>query len=246
MAHEPKNAAVVIGVGAREGLGAAVARRLGAEGLHVFVSGRTAVRIEACAAEVRTKGGGATAVAADATVPAEVEGLFGAVDASGLPLEVVVYNAGNARFGKLLEIDAQSFEDAWRIGCLGGFLVGQQAARRMIPRGSGSILFTGATASVRARAPFVAFAAAKFGLRAVAQAMARDLGPQGIHVAHFVIDGVIDGEQVNARMPDLKQRLGEDGMLAPDAIAAAYWDAHRQHRSAWVHEIDLRPWKETF
>jgi NAD(P)-dependent dehydrogenase (short-subunit alcohol dehydrogenase family) len=246
MASGAKSAALVVGVGARQGLGAAIARRLAAESLHVFVSGRTAGRIGECAAELRAGGGAASAIAADATVPAEVDRLFAAVDAAGLALEIVVYNAGNARFGKLLEIDAGAFEDAWRIGCLGGFLVGQQAARRMLARGRGSIFFTGATASVRARAPFVAFAAAKFALRAVAQAMARDLGPQGIHVAHFVIDGVIDGEQVNARMPDLKQRLGEDGMLSPDAIASAYWDTHRQHRSAWSHEIDLRPWKETF
>ena len=241
-----RNAALVIGVGPRQGLGAAVARRLGAEGLHVFVSGRTAARIEECAEEVRSNGGAATAIAADATLTGDVERVFAAIDASGLPLEIVVYNAGNARFGKLLEIDARAFEEAWRIGCLGGFLVGQQAARRMLARGGGSIFFTGATASVRARGPFVAFASAKFALRAVAQSMARDLSPQGIHVAHFVIDGVIDGEQANSRMPDLKQRLGEDGMLSPDAIAEAYWHTHRQHRSAWAHEIDLRPWKETF
>ena len=241
-----KAAAVVIGVGPRQGLGAAVARRLGAEGLHVVVSGRTAARIEECAAEVRAAGGASTAIAADAGRPADVERVFAAVDALGLPLEIVIYNVGNARFAKPLEIDAASFEDAWRIGCLGGFLAGQHAAKRMLPRGGGSIFFTGATASIRARPMYIAFASAKFGLRAVAQAMARDLGPQGIHVAHFLIDGVIDGDQANSRMPDLKQRLGEDGMLAPDAIAAAYWDTHRQHRSAWSHEIDLRPWKETF
>ncbi|HVR28565.1 MAG TPA: SDR family NAD(P)-dependent oxidoreductase [Thermoanaerobaculia bacterium] len=246
MASTPTHAAVVLGVGARAGLGAAAARRLGAEGLHVFVSGRTASRIEACAEEMRRGGGRATAIAGDATLPGDVERLFAAVDDAGLPLEIVVYNAGNARFGTLLEIDAQAFEETWRIGCLGGFLAGQEAARRMIAQGRGSIFFTGATASLRARPPFVAFASAKFGLRAVAQAMARDLGPQGIHVAHFIIDGVIDGEQVNQRMPDLKQRLGEDGMLLPDAIAAAYWDVHRQQRSAWSHEIDLRPWKEGF
>ncbi len=178
--------------------------------------------------------------------PSDVERLFGAVDAEGLPLEIVVYNASSTRFGKLLEIDAGAFEEAWRMCCLGGFLVGQQAARRMAARGGGSIFFTGATASLRARAPYLAFASGKFALRAVAQAMARDLGPQGIHVAHFIIDGAVDGEQAHSRMPDLKQRLGEDGMLSPDAIAEVYWSTHRQHRSAWAHEIDLRPWKETF
>jgi NAD(P)-dependent dehydrogenase (short-subunit alcohol dehydrogenase family) len=246
MAGSARTAAVVIGVGPHQGLGAAVARRLAAEGLHVFVSGRTAARVERCAAEVRAAGGAATAVAADVTLPGDVERVFAAVDGAGLPLEIVVYNAGNASFGKLVEIDAGSFEQAWRVGCLGGFLVSQQAARRMLPRGAGSIFFTGATASLRAGASFAAFASSKFALRAVAQSLARDLGPQGIHVAHFVIDGTIDGEQVNSRMPDLKQRLGEDGMLSPDAIAEVYWGTHRQHRSAWAHEVDLRPWKEKF
>ena len=157
-----------------------------------------------------------------------------------------MYNAGNAHFGKLLEVDFEAFEKTWRVGCLGGFLVGQEAARRMLERGEGSILVTGATASLKARPPFMAFAAAKFGLRAVAQGMARELGPEGIHVAHFIIDGVIDGDQVNTKVPDLRDRLGEGGMLSPEAIADVYWHVHRQHKSAWTHEVDLRPFKETF
>lgn len=238
--------AVVVGVGARRGLGSAVARRLGSEGLEVLVAGRTQARLEACADEIRSAGGAAAAIVADTTSPEAVAALFAEVDRRGKPLEVAVFNAGNARWGKLLELDAAALEETWRVSCLGGFLVGQEAARRMLAQGRGTILLTGATASRKARPPFLAFASAKFGLRAIAQAMARELGPQGVHVAHFVIDGVIDGDQVNARMPDLRERLGPDGMLDPEAIAEVYWATHRQPRSAWSHEIDLRPFKETF
>ena len=138
------------------------------------------------------------------------------------------------------------FEDVWRLVCFGGFLVGREAARRMVPRGTGSILFTGATASVRARPPFTAFASAKAALRAVAHGMAREFGPQGIHVAHVVIDGGIDGDQLNQRFPAFKEQRGDDGMLNPDAIAEAFWALHSQDRTAWTLELDLRPYKETF
>ena len=138
------------------------------------------------------------------------------------------------------------FEDLWRICCFGGFLVGRESARRMLPQGSGSVLFTGATASIRARPPFTAFASAKSALRSVAQGMAREFGPQGIHVAHVIIDGVIDGDQVNGRFPALKEQKGEEGMLNIEAIADAFWMLHTQHPSTWSQEIDLRPSKEAF
>ena len=131
-------------------------------------------------------------------------------------------------------------------GGMGGFLTGREAARRMIPAGGGTLIFTGATASIRARPPFTAFASAKAALRAVAQGMAREFGAQGLHVAHSIIDGVIDGEIVNTRFPQIKESLGEDGMLSPDAIADAYWSLHTQDRTAWTHELDLRPYKEQF
>lgn len=246
MTAASRGVGVVVGLGPREGLGAALARRFAGEGLHVFLSARSGERIEERAQEIREAGGEATAVAGDASDADDVRRLFAAVEESGGSLEIVVFNVGNARWGKLLELDADAFAKTWRVSCLGGFLVGQEAARRMLERGAGSIFFTGATASLRSRPPFLAFASAKFGLRAVAQGMARELGPAGIHVAHFVIDGVIDGEQVKSRMPDLEERLGEDGMLSPEAIASVYWDVHRQQRSAWSHEVDLRPFKETF
>ena len=158
----------------------------------------------------------------------------------------MVFNVGNNRFRSLLEMDDAFFEGLWRVCCFGGFLVGRAAARRMVPVGAGSLIFTGATASLRSRPPFTAFASAKAGLRALAHGMAREFGPQGLHVGHVVIDGVIDGNAVNSRFPQLKERLGADGMLAVDAIAEAYWNLHRQDRSAWTLELDLRPHKEPF
>ena len=238
--------AIVIGVGAAAGLGAALARRIAREGLHVFVAARNAERIEALAADLRRAGGAASAVAMDTTQPADVSRLFDAAAAAGEPPELVVYNAGNAHMSPLLEIGDAAFESVWRLACFGGFVTGREAARRMLPRGSGTILFTGATASLRARPPFTAFASAKAALRAVAHGMARELGPKGLHVAHVVIDGAIDGDQLNRRIPQLKERLGPDGMLAPDAIADAYWQLHAQPRSAWTLELDLRPYKEQF
>jgi NAD(P)-dependent dehydrogenase (short-subunit alcohol dehydrogenase family) len=239
-------AAIVIGVGASAGLGAALARRMAREGLHVFVAARNAERLEALAAALRGDGFAASAVAMDATQPADVAGLFDAVAAVAEAPELVVYNAGNAHVSPFLDTGDAAFEAVWRLGCFGGFLAGREAVRRMLPRGSGTVLFTGATASLRARPPFTAFASAKAGLRAVAHGMAREFGPQGLHVAHVVIDGAIDGDQLNRRIPQLKERLGPDGMLAPDALAEAYWQLHVQPRSAWTLELDLRPYKEQF
>lgn len=239
--------AIVVGVGADAGLGAALCRRAAREGLHVFIAGRTKGRIEALAAKLEDAGGRATAVPTDTTVETEVLRLFDAAcTPDGSALELVVFNAGNNRPGNLLEMEADFFEDVWRLCCLGGFLVGREAVRRMLPNGRGSLIFTGATASIRGRPPFAAFASAKAGLRAVAQTLAREFGPQGIHVAHTIIDGGIDGDMINARFPEYRERKGEGGMLDVDAIAETYWYLHKQHRSAWTHEVDLRPFKEKF
>ena len=146
----------------------------------------------------------------------------------------------------VVEIDAEMFEKVWRLTCFGGFLLGREAARRMGPRGRGTILFTGATASLRGGANFSAFASAKAGLRALAQSLAREMGPKGVHVAHVVIDGLIDTAAVRARYGERVDALGPDGAMAPDAIAEAYWQLHAQPRSAWTLEFDLRPWSEKF
>jgi NAD(P)-dependent dehydrogenase (short-subunit alcohol dehydrogenase family) len=238
--------AIVIGVGAEAGLGAALGRRFAREGIHVLLGARRVERIEALAASIRAQGGAASAVAMDATAPADVARIFDAAERAGGAPELVAYNAGNAHLSPLLDTSDADFEAVWRLACFGGFLAGREAARRMLPRGSGSLLFTGATASLRARPPFTAFASAKAALRAVAHGMAREFGPKGLHVAHVVIDGAIDGDQLNQRVPQLKERLGPDGMLAPEAIADAYWQLHAQPRSAWTLELDLRPYKESF
>ncbi len=237
-------AGVVIGVGVSEGLGAALCRRLDREGLHVFVAGRTRKKIDDVAGAL---GGPASAVETDCTVESDIVRLFDTVEKeSGGPPELVIYNAGNNRFSPLLEMPAEMFEELWRVCAFGGFLVGREAARRMVPHGGGTLIFTGATASIRARPPFTGFAAAKAAERAVAHAMAREFGAQGLHVGHVIIDGVINGDQVNSRFPQLKDRLGEDGMLGVDSIADAFWTLHQQEKTAWTLELDVRPYKEQF
>jgi NAD(P)-dependent dehydrogenase (short-subunit alcohol dehydrogenase family) len=241
--------AVVVGVGAERGLGAALCRRFAREGYHVLVAGRTADKIEPVARTIRSAGGSAEPIATDTTSEADVVRLFDRAMAPGAgfePADLVVYNAGNNRRSDFRELTAETFEEFWRIGCFGGFLVGREAARRLVPLGRGSVIFTGASASLRGRPGFAHFAAAKAGLRAIAQSMAREYGPQGIHVAHVVIDGGIAGERLLSRVPKLLEERGQDGLLGIDAIAEAYWQIHRQHRSAWTHEIDLRPFREPF
>ncbi len=230
-----KPVAVVVGAG--PGLGSALARRFAAAGMAVAVARRRVDELAGLAEET-----GGRAYACDATDGNSVEALFDSVDHDlGTPA-LVAYNAGAYQRGGILEISAEDFERCWRIGCLGGFHVGQAAARRMVPAGQGTILFTGATASLRGSAGFMNLAMPKFGLRAVAQSMARELGPQGVHVAHVIIDGQIAGERPGYR----PEERGEDAVLAPSAIAEAYWQLHVQPRSAWTHELDLRPSIEKF
>jgi len=244
-----KPTAVVVGVGAEQGLGAALCRRFGSEGYHVLVSGRTREKIEPVARTIASAGGSAEPIVMDGTREADVLRLFDRAMAPGSgfdPADLVVYNAGNNQRLDFRETTAETFEEFWRIGCFGGFLFGREAARRLVPLGRGTVIFTGASASLRGRPGFAHFAAAKAGLRAIAQSMAREYGPQGIHVAHVVIDGGIAGERLLSRVPGLLEKRGTDGLLGIDAIADAYWHVHRQHRSAWTHEIDLRPFKEPF
>jgi NAD(P)-dependent dehydrogenase (short-subunit alcohol dehydrogenase family) len=238
--------ALVIGVGSERGVGGALCRRFAREGLHVIVGGRTEEKVSAVSESLRRSGAKADHAVADATQASGIAHLFDEAERAGGVPELVVYNVGNNRFSPLLDMTDAFFEDLWRVCCFGGFLAGREAARRMIPAGGGTLLFTGATASLRARPPFTAFASAKAGLRAVAHGMAREFGKQGLHVGHVVIDGVIDGDQVNSRLPQIKQRLGAEGMLDPDDIAEAYWMLHRQPRSAWTLELDLRPDRESF
>lgn len=244
-----KPVAIVVGVGAELGLGAALCRRFAEGGYHVFVAGRSADRIEQVVLTIASKGGSAEPVTMDTTSEDDVIRLFDrAMSArAGLdPLDLVAYNAGNNRKLDFRELSAEMFEDFWRIGCFGGFLVGREAARRLVPLGRGTVLFTGASGSLRGRPGFAHFAAAKAGLRMLSQSMAREFGPQGIHVAHVVIDGGINGDRLRRNRPEIIEERGEDGLLGVDAIAETFWQVHRQPRSAWTQEIDLRPFKENF
>jgi NAD(P)-dependent dehydrogenase (short-subunit alcohol dehydrogenase family) len=245
--------AIVVGVGAERGLGAATARRFAAAGHRVVVAGRTAAKLEAVVAGIVRAGGTAEAVVADATKEADVIGLFErafdgrpAAPAPGPEPDVVVFNAGINRPAGLRETPAELFEEFWRVCCFGGFLVGREAARRLVPLGRGTVLFTGASASLRGKPGYAHFAAAKAGLRMISQSMAREFGPQGLHVAHVVIDGGIDGDRLHAAWPQAATERGADGLLDIDAIADAYLQLHRQHRSAWTQELDLRPYREPF
>jgi NAD(P)-dependent dehydrogenase (short-subunit alcohol dehydrogenase family) len=215
----------------------------------VLVAGRTPGRARAGGRRHRWDGGSAEAVPADATREADVPRLFDRGLAPGAgrePVDLVVSNAGNSQRLDFRDLSGAAFEEFWRVGCLSGSLVGREAARRLVPLGRGTVVFTGASASRRGRPGYAHFAAAKAGLRAVAQSMAREYGPPGLHVAHVVIDGGIDGERLRSRRPQFVEERGEDELLGIEAIAEAYWQVHRQPRSAWTHELDLRPYKEPF
>ncbi len=235
-------------IGAGDGVGAAVARAFAREGLAVCVTRRPRHldRLEALAATIRADGGVAHAYGVDARNEAEMIALVDRIEAEVGPLEVVVFNIGaNVRF-PVVETTAQVYSKVWEMAALAGFFTGREAARVMGPRGRGTILFTGATASTRGAAGFSAFAGAKAALRQLAQSLAREMGPKGIHVAHVVIDGMIDGTFARSLVPDIQPLLDADDILKPDEIARNYVWLHNQQRSAWTFEMDLRPFKETW
>lgn len=239
-------AAVIIGAG--DATGGAIARAFAREGLTACVNRRprNAEQLEALAQSIRDDGFSARAFPADARDEAAMIALFDQVEAEVGPIEVAVFNIGaNVQF-PISETSLRVYTKVWEMACLGGFLTGREAAKRMESRGRGTILFTGATASLRGGAGFSAFSGAKAALRMLAQSMARELGPKGIHVGHVVIDGPIDTAFIKERHPDFDAAKAADLLLSPDAIAANYVMLHRQHRSAWTHELDLRPWGERF
>jgi NAD(P)-dependent dehydrogenase (short-subunit alcohol dehydrogenase family) len=241
-----KGVCLIVGVG--DGLGSALARAFAAEGHVVCMTRRprNLSALQALAGLIAADGGTAHAYGVDARSEDEMVDLFDTIEREIGALEVVVFNIGaNVRFG-IRETTSRVFTKVWEMACFSGFLAGREAARVMAPRGQGSILFTGATASVRGREGFAAFAAAKHGLRAVAQSMARELGPLGLHVAHVVIDGAVDGVFTRENRTDVESLLDQDLILKPEDIAAAYVNLHKQPRSAWTHELDLRPWRETW
>jgi NAD(P)-dependent dehydrogenase (short-subunit alcohol dehydrogenase family) len=238
---------VALLVGAGDAIGAAVARRFAAGGYSVCVARRDAERSQSVVEEIIASGGTAHSLGTDVRSEEAVQALFAQVEAELGPIEACLFNAGANVKSPLVETSARLFFKAWELACYAGFLTGREAARYMVPRRRGTILFTGATASARGGAGFAAFAAAKFGLRAVAQSMARELAPKNIHVAHLVIDGAIDSEAIRRRlsaatgeMPDLVA----DSLIQTRSVAEAYWALHTQSRDGWTHELDLRPYSE--
>lgn len=235
-------------MGAGVGLGSSLARAFAAEGLAVCMTRRerNLPELEAFAVEIESIGGEAHAFGVDARDEGAVAGLVDQIERDIGPLEVAIFNIGaNVRF-PIRDTTTRVYRKVWEMAAFAGFLTGREAARVMVPRGQGTIIFTGATASVRASAGFSAFASAKHALRALAQSMARELGPEGVHVAHTIIDGLMDGKFARENFADVAERAEQGKILAPADVAAAYVNLWKQPRSAWTHELDLRPWTETF
>ena len=236
--------AIVLGVSASNGLGAAIARRFARGGLHVVVAGRTEQRLAIVVAEIKAQDGHASLCVTDATDAAAVDELMAQANSLGT-VKSVVCNVGNNQPLAFADLSAEQFEQFWRTCTLSGFLAAK-ASLPTLETNAGSLLFTGASASMRGRPGFAHFSAAKAGLRNMAQALAKEYGPKGVHVGHVVVDGVINGEMVQNRFGDYLDSLGEDGALAPDAIADAYWFMHTQPRNTWTFEMDVRPFKESW
>ena len=244
-----RNATCAI-IGAGDFIGAAIARKFAAEGYTVFAGRRTAEKLEKLKAEIETAGGRCVARGLDARKEEDVTAFLQEADAHA-PLEVVISNPGANVYFPLLETSERVFFKVWEMACKAGFLTGREAARLMLARGKGSIFFTGATASLRGGIGYAAFASAKGGLRLMAQSMARELGPQNIHVAHLIIDAGVDTDFVRDRIRSTRGEeavasLAPDTLMDPSSIADAYWYLHQQKRDAWTFEMDLRPYKETW
>ncbi len=241
---ESRDRRAVLVVGAGDATGGAIARRFAREGYVVCATRRSADKLQPLLDDIRAQGGEAHGFASDARKEDEMIALVDRIEREIAPLEVAVFNIGaNVRFG-ITQTTSRVYFKVWEMACFGGFLMGREAARVMLPRERGTILFTGATASLRGRAGFSAFAGAKAALRATAQSMARELWPRGIHVAHVVIDGAIDTEFIRSNFPERYATRDQQGILDPDHIADLYWQIHCQPRDAWTHETELRPWME--
>ena len=240
-----KGSLLVVGVGARQGLGAAIAHRFGREGFPVVIAGRSAEKLQATEAALKAEGVSVVSVVGDAAKASDAQRFVAAAERIA-PLAIAVHNAGSNRPSPFLKLTPDDFETHWREHALGAFHLAQAALPLLLARQAGSLIFTGASGSLRGKANFAPFASAKAALRNLSQSLAREFGPQGVHVGHVVIDGGIAGERLLSRLPHLATERGPDGMLDIDAIADAYWVLHHQQRSAWTLELDLRPWVEAF
>ena len=236
----------ILVIGAGDATGGAIARRFAREGYIACVTRRSADKLAPLVARIEAEGGVAHGFGSDARKEEEMVALVETIERDIAPIDVAVFNIGaNVRFG-ITETTARVYTKVWEMACFGGFLMGREAAKVMLPRGRGTIIFTGATASLRGREGFAAFAGAKHALRALAQSMARELWPKGIHVAHPIIDGAIDTEFIRANFPGQYALKDRQGIVDPDSIAEAYWQLHQQPRDSWTHETELRPWMETW
>ena len=237
---------VCLVVGAGDATGGAVARRFARDGYVSCLTRRNADALTALVGQIECDGGVAHAFGSDARKEDEVVALIEQIESTIGAIEVLVFNIGANVPSSILEETAKKYFKIWEMSCFAGFLNGREVAKRMVARGRGTIIFTGATASMRGAANFAAFAGGKHALRALAQSMARELGPRGIHVAHSIIDGAIDTEFIRENFPERYALKSQDGILNPDHIADAYWMLHTQPRDAWTHELDLRPYMEKF
>ncbi len=237
---------VCLVIGAGDATGGAVARRFAREGYITCVTRRSADKLTPLIEQIEAAGGTAHAFASDARKEEEVVALIEKIESTIGEIDVLVFNIGANVMSSVLDETARKYFKIWEMACFGGFLNGREVAKRMVTRQRGTIIFTGATASLRGSANFSAFAGAKHALRALAQSMARELGPRGIHVAHSIIDGAIDTAFIRDNFPDRYALKAQDGILNPDHIADAYWMLHSQPRDAWTHELDLRPYMEKF
>ena len=244
MATDTSQPKVALVIGAGDATGGAIARRFAREGYIACVTRRSADKLQPLIDSIRAEGGQAYGYGSDARKEEDVAALFAQIEAEHGPVEVMVFNIGANVPSSILEETARKYFKVWEMACFSGFLNGQAAARRMVARGRGTILFTGATAALRGSAHFAAFAGAKHALRALAQSMARELGPLNIHVAHVVVDGAIDTAFIRDTFPERYALKDQDGILNPDHIAENYWYLHTQPRDAWTFELDLRPYME--
>ncbi|MBA3595282.1 MAG: SDR family oxidoreductase [Polaromonas sp.] len=235
---------VILVIGAGDATGGAIARRFAREGYIACVTRRSEDKLQPLVEQIRAEGGVAYAFGSDARKEEEMVALIEKIERDIGPIDVAVFNIGaNVRFS-ITETTSRVYQKVWEMACFGGFLMGREVTKVMLPRGRGTIIFTGATASLRGREGFAAFAGAKHALRALAQSMARELWPKGIHVAHPIIDGAIDTEFIRTNAPEKYAQKDIDGILNPDHIAETYWQIHQQPRDAWTHETELRPWNE--
>tara|TARA_R110001592_G_scaffold65407_2_gene200723 strand:- start:309 stop:1049 length:741 start_codon:yes stop_codon:yes gene_type:complete len=246
MTRKESRRPVTVVIGAGDATGGAIAKRFAREGFAVVATRRNAEALQPLRAEIEAEGGVVHALGCDARKEEAMVGLFEFIERDIGPVAVVVFNIGANVMFSITETTARVYQKVWEMAAFAGFLTGREAAKVMLPRNKGTIIFTGATASLRGASGFSAFASAKFALRALAQSMARELGPQGIHVAHSIIDGAIDTAFIKDNFPDKYASKAQAGILDPEHIAEQYWQIHRQAKDCWTHEFDLRPWQETF